>query len=116
SIARPLAAVRFHHRTTRQGRGSFVRSLMSEEDSITELFGPVIHSYTRARAIADGVLVDVSEATREAGLTFQIAVTQAFVDEVDRAIRARSGARPIGGGAALGPGVDASLHNSSTGT
>lgn len=33
---------------------------MSTENTITEIFGEVIHSYTRAQAIKDGVLVDLS--------------------------------------------------------
>lgn len=37
----------------------------------------VIYSYTRAQAIEDGVLVDVSETAREAGIRFPVAVTQA---------------------------------------
>ena len=37
--------------------------------------GQVIHSYTRAQAIADGVLVDVSELAKEAGFRFPVAVT-----------------------------------------
>lgn len=36
----------------------------------------VIHSYTRAEAIADGVLVDVSEMAREAGFKFPVALTR----------------------------------------
>ena len=43
----------------------------------TELFGEVIHSYTRAQAIEDGVLVDVSEVASEAGNRFPVAVTRA---------------------------------------
>ena len=35
----------------------------------------VIHSYTRAQAIADGVLVDVTERAKEAGFRFPVAVT-----------------------------------------
>ena len=36
---------------------------------------PVIYSYTRAQAIEDGVLIDVSETAKEAGFKFPIAVT-----------------------------------------
>ena len=36
-----------------------------------------IHSYSRADAIADGVLVDVSDAAREAGIRFPVALTRA---------------------------------------
>lgn len=37
----------------------------------------IIFSYTRAEAIADGVLVDVSEMAREAGFKFPVALTRA---------------------------------------
>jgi len=39
------------------------------------IFGPVISSYTRAQAIDDGVLVDVSEMAQEAGIKWPVAVT-----------------------------------------
>ncbi|PPK44170.1 hypothetical protein B0G57_1093 [Trinickia symbiotica] len=40
-------------------------------------FGPVIFSYPRAQAIADGVLVDVSSAALEAGFRHPVALTSA---------------------------------------
>ena len=40
-----------------------------------ELFGEVISSYSRAQAIEDGVLVDVSSVAREAGIKFPVAMT-----------------------------------------
>ena len=40
-------------------------------------FGPVIFSYSRAQAIADGVLVDVTEMATEAGISVPTAVTAA---------------------------------------
>ena len=42
---------------------------------------PVIHAYTRAEAIADGVLIDVTSAAREAGFKVPTAVTAAVFDE-----------------------------------
>ena len=36
---------------------------------------PVIYSYTRAQALEDGVLVDISELAKEAGFRFPVAVT-----------------------------------------
>jgi hypothetical protein len=36
-----------------------------------------IHRYTRADAIRDGVLIDVTEAAREAGFKFPVALTAA---------------------------------------
>ena len=43
-----------------------------------ELFGEVISSYSRAQAIEDGVLVDVSSVAREAGINFPIALTDKY--------------------------------------
>lgn len=40
-----------------------------------DFFGKPIFSYTRAQAINDGVLVDVSELAKEAGFTIPVAVT-----------------------------------------
>ena len=42
-----------------------------------ELFGEVISSYSRAQAIEDGVLVDVSALGKEAGIKFPVAMTRA---------------------------------------
>ncbi len=36
-------------------------------ESIVDVFGPVVSSYSRAQAIDDGVLVDVTSTAREAG-------------------------------------------------
>jgi hypothetical protein len=38
----------------------------------------VIHSYSREQALADGVLVDVSETGREAGFVWPVALTAAL--------------------------------------
>ena len=40
-------------------------------------FGPVLSVYTRAQAIEDGILVDVSDTAREAGFNIPVAVTRA---------------------------------------
>jgi hypothetical protein len=37
----------------------------------------LIHVYTRAEAIRDGVLIDVSAAAREAGIRYPVALTRA---------------------------------------
>lgn len=36
----------------------------------------IIHRYTRAQAIADGILVDVTSVAKEAGIRYPTAVTQ----------------------------------------
>jgi hypothetical protein len=48
-----------------------------ETASIEDIFGPVIYSYTRADAIADGDLIDVSTMAREAGIKYPVAITRA---------------------------------------
>lgn len=46
------------------------------------VFGPVIFSYTRARALADGFLVDVSQVGKEAGFSVPVATTRRVWDEI----------------------------------
>ena len=46
------------------------------------LWGEPIYSYSRKQALADGVLVDVSERAQEAGLKYPTAVTQRVWDEL----------------------------------
>ena len=41
------------------------------------IFGEIISTYSRAEALADGVLVDVSATAREAGIKFPVALTRA---------------------------------------
>lgn len=48
---------------------------------LREMFGEPIHVYSRAQAIADGVLVDVTETAREAGFSAPVAVTRHVWDE-----------------------------------
>ena len=43
--------------------------------NINELFGESISTYTRAQAIEDGQLIDVSETAHEAGFTLPVAMT-----------------------------------------
>jgi len=49
---------------------------MSNDTNHDPVFGPVIHAYTRAEAIDDGVLVEIPEsASRAAGFKIPIAMT-----------------------------------------
>ena len=45
-------------------------------------FDPVISVYTRAQAIEDGILVDVSDTAREAGFKIPVAVTRSVWDRL----------------------------------
>lgn len=47
----------------------------------SSLFGKPIYSYTRAQAIDDGVLVDVSDVAREAGFKVPVAITYAVFSQ-----------------------------------
>ena len=48
---------------------------MPEADNPTA-FAPVISAYSRAQAVEDGILVDVSDTAREAGFKIPVAVTR----------------------------------------
>ena len=50
-------------------------------NNANEIFGDVIFVYTRAQAIEDGELVDVSETAMEAGFSLSVAVTRAVWDQ-----------------------------------
>ena len=48
-------------------------------DGITA-FGPVVYSYTRAQAVADGVQVEVTKTAQEAGIKHPMFLTRAVFD------------------------------------
>jgi len=50
---------------------------MTTNETHDSLFGEVIYQYTRAQAIEDGILIDVTETAREAGITIPTALTTA---------------------------------------
>lgn len=53
-------------------------------NTMNEIFGEVIYSYTRKQAIEDGHLIDVSEVAIEAGFRVPVSVTHAvWVDCVE---------------------------------
>jgi len=57
---------------------------------IDDIFGEVISSYSRAQAIEDGQLIDVSEVAREAGLKWPTVVTAAvwaMIEDLPRGLR-----------------------------
>jgi hypothetical protein len=43
----------------------------------------VIHSYSRKEALADGVLIDVSDLAKEAGFRYPVAVTSALWADIN---------------------------------
>jgi len=44
-------------------------------------FGPVIFSYTRSQAVADGVLVEVTKTANEAGIKFPVFITRGVFEK-----------------------------------
>lgn len=52
------------------------------ENQFAEIFGEPISTYTRAQAIDDGVLVDVTPIAKEAGFKYPVAVTGRVFHEV----------------------------------
>ena len=46
----------------------------------TEPFGPVIYTYTRAQAVADGEQVEVTKTAQEAGIRFPVFLTRAVYE------------------------------------
>ena len=55
--------------------------MTTPQASPEDVFGPVIYAYSRAQAIDDGVLVDVSETAGEAGIRFPVALTRAVYEQ-----------------------------------
>ena len=43
-------------------------------------FGPIIYTYTRAQALADGVQVDVTTTAQESGIRFPVFITRTAFD------------------------------------
>ena len=50
-------------------------------DRTTDFFGGMIYAYSRAQAIEDGELVDVSDIAKRSGFKIPVAVTRAVWDQ-----------------------------------
>ena len=55
----------------------------NDADLTREIFGEAIYSYSRAQALTDGVLVDVSRAAARAGFRYPVAVTAGLWGRID---------------------------------
>jgi hypothetical protein len=53
---------------------------MNTPKDLAEVFGPVIYTYTRAQAVADGEQVEVSKVAEEAGIRFPVFLTRPVYD------------------------------------
>ena len=54
-----------------------MQTITTTAAAMREIFGEPIHTYTRAQAIEDGQLIDVSTTAREAGIVWPLAMTSA---------------------------------------
>jgi len=48
-----------------------------QNETAADIFGPVLYTYSRAQAVADGVQVEVSKVAKEAGIRFPVFLTRA---------------------------------------
>ena len=53
---------------------------MSTDHHDADPFGPIIYSYTRAQAVADGFQIEVTKTATEAGIKFRVFLTRAVFD------------------------------------
>lgn len=65
------------HSSTKTDIKSSETTTKNPYDTDNQPFGEVIHAYTRAQAIEDGVLVDVSHMACRMGFKFSVAITAA---------------------------------------
>ena len=54
--------------------------MQTPDKSSDSPFGPVIYTYTRKQAIADGVQVDVTQTAKEAGISYPVFLTRTVWD------------------------------------
>jgi hypothetical protein len=66
-------------------------------DDSRDFWGEPIHTYTRAEALADGVLVDVTETAREAGFAVPVALTVGIWSDVRDIPASKRGYQDTGG-------------------
>ena len=51
-----------------------------QNKAAADIFGPVIYTYSRSQAVADGLQVAVSKVANEAGIRFPVFLTRAVYD------------------------------------
>lgn len=54
---------------------------VADAELVRQLFGEPVSTYSRAQAIDDGELVDVSTVAREAGIKFPVAISRAVFED-----------------------------------
>lgn len=51
-----------------------------QNKTAADIFGPVLYTYSRSQAVADGLQVEVSKVAEEAGIRFPVFLTRAVYD------------------------------------
>jgi hypothetical protein len=51
-----------------------------QNKTAADIFGPVLYTYSRSQAIADGLQVEVSKVAEEVGIRFPVFLTRAVYD------------------------------------
>ena len=51
-----------------------------QNKTAADIFGPVLYTYSRSQAVADGLQVEVSKVADEAGIRFPVFLTRAVYD------------------------------------
>jgi hypothetical protein len=55
-----------------------------QNKTAADIFGPVLYTYSRSQALADGLQVEVSKVAEEAGIRFPVFLTRAVHDSFVR--------------------------------
>ena len=55
-----------------------------QNKTAADIFGPVLYTYSRSQAVADGLQVEVSKVAEEAGIRFPVFLTRAVYDSFVR--------------------------------
>ena len=55
-----------------------------QNKTAADIFGPVLYTYSRSQAVADGLQVEVSKVAEEAGIRFPVFLTRAVHDSFVR--------------------------------
>jgi hypothetical protein len=51
-----------------------------QNKTAADIFGPVLYTYSRSQAVADGLQVEVSKVAEEVGIRFPVFLTRAVYD------------------------------------
>jgi hypothetical protein len=53
------------------------QTMNDQDKAAADIFGPVLYTYSRSQAVADGFQIEVSKVAQEAGIRFRVFLTRA---------------------------------------